>query len=497
MSHSSDLCSYKNENDFFAELYYADHGKNPGQGTSDGTFRNKRYFNCGADSGVFVGLDKLKPKEDLDPPANLQKDAKMLRDYPFRGTVRYIGEEKDASGNVQTIVGLEMDERVGSGTGKRNGRQVFVCKRDFAGFVALETVIPEKDFDENPKETTGNETSEKQDPIQEQIKKDESFARSMSYDYGTSSGESVRKVRKTSLVDSADAKLIMAAGESSQTDPSAFIEKQRQMFNEMQSSNTPSYRDNDDVDMQDEDRTGNAINFNDDHYKSTSPNSSVRDDGPVHVITKQPGHSQGFNSQDTTKTYADYVNIEEGDYAKLIKGHECGRHAYPGNRCNEEAMHPEQGVGTKPLLAAEVVSDCSPRTSEEVDDEMLPKKPAEQLELQSAVLYSEDSAADKKTDIESSQMTADIPHGLEVGSMVEVPMAEGLPRYGVIRWIGNLPQVKDKLVAGLELEDEQSQHAQKWKHLMEIDTSPALQEEAFGSLPSPDVKGITVPPKES
>ena len=46
-------------------------------------------------------------------------------------------------------------------------------------------------------------------------------------------------------------------------------------------------------------------------------------------------------------------------------------------------------------------------------------------------------------------MTADNPHGLEVGSMVEVPMADGL---GVIRWIGNLPQVKkDKLVAGVEL----------------------------------------------
>jgi len=48
-------------------------------------------------------------------------------------------------------------------------------------------------------------------------------------------------------------------------------------------------------------------------------------------------------------------------------------------------------------------------------------------------------------------MTVDISHGLELGSMVEVPMAEGLPRYGVIRWIGKLPQVKDKLVAGLEL----------------------------------------------
>ena len=48
-------------------------------------------------------------------------------------------------------------------------------------------------------------------------------------------------------------------------------------------------------------------------------------------------------------------------------------------------------------------------------------------------------------------MAVDIPHDWEVGSMVEIPMAEGLSRYGVIRWIGMLPQVKDKLVAGLEL----------------------------------------------
>ena len=48
-------------------------------------------------------------------------------------------------------------------------------------------------------------------------------------------------------------------------------------------------------------------------------------------------------------------------------------------------------------------------------------------------------------------MAVDIPHGLEVGSMVEVPMQDGLPRYAVIRWIGFLPQLKDKLVAGLEL----------------------------------------------
>ena len=49
------------------------------------------------------------------------------------------------------------------------------------------------------------------------------------------------------------------------------------------------------------------------------------------------------------------------------------------------------------------------------------------------------------------QAIAEIPHGFEVGSMVEVPMAHGLPRYGVIKWIGSLPTLKDKLVAGLEL----------------------------------------------
>ena len=35
--------------------------------------------------------------------------------------------------------------------------------------------------------------------------------------------------------------------------------------------------------------------------------------------------------------------------------------------------------------------------------------------------------------------------------MVEVPMADGARRYGVIRWMGNIPQVKEKLVVGLEL----------------------------------------------
>ena len=81
------------------------------------------------------------------------------------------------------------DERIGSGTGKRNGRQLFVSKRDFARFDDIGNVLREEDFDENPKETTstGMKTLDKQDAIREQIQKDESLAKSMSYDYRPSS----------------------------------------------------------------------------------------------------------------------------------------------------------------------------------------------------------------------------------------------------------------------------------------------------------------------
>ena len=48
-------------------------------------------------------------------------------------------------------------------------------------------------------------------------------------------------------------------------------------------------------------------------------------------------------------------------------------------------------------------------------------------------------------------MTGDNFYGLEVGSMVEVPLSYGIQIFGVIRWMGNMPQRKGKLVVGLEM----------------------------------------------
>ena len=131
-----------------------------------------------------------------------------------------------------------------------------------------------------------------------------------------------------SLDDSAD--VIMAAGEPSQTDPTTFIEQQRKLLNEVESSRQTGNRDSDghyDVVMQDEDRTGIAtkLEFEEGHYRSTSPKSSVRD---VEPITTQPGFSN-FSSQENAMEYSEYVQIDEEEYVKLIDKHTSVR----GGKC--------------------------------------------------------------------------------------------------------------------------------------------------------------------
>ena len=140
-----------------------------------------------------------------------------------------------------------------------------------------------------------------------------------------SSGEaSLKRVRRRSLDDSAD--VIKAAGESSQTDTSAFIEQQRQLLNEVESLRQTGNRDNDghnDVVMQDDNGTGIATNleFQEEHYRSTSPKSSVRDDKP---ITTQPGYSI-FLTQDNGMIYSEDVNIDGEEYANLIGKQQSAR----------------------------------------------------------------------------------------------------------------------------------------------------------------------------
>ena len=68
------------------------------------------------------------------------------------------------------------------------------------------------------------------------------------------------------------------------------------------------------------------------------------------------------------------------------------------NRCG--AMYQQQGLdgAKRPSLAAEVVSDCGPRTSMKMDCDATPsKESSEQQKMETVVLQSEDSVADRRT----------------------------------------------------------------------------------------------------
>ena len=129
--------------------------------------------------------------------------------------------------------------------------------------------------------------------------------------------ESVKKVRRTSSVDSADHDVIMAAGESSKTDPTAFIEQQQKMLHEFKSSKVSASKDNDVV-MRNEENTDSAsnLNFRDDHYRNTPPDSVLRSNLP---IARQPG-----SSNVDTRWYADYDLIEKEECEKSVQ-HESNR----------------------------------------------------------------------------------------------------------------------------------------------------------------------------
>ena len=84
------------------------------------------------------------------------------------------------------------------------------------------------------------------------------------------STESVRKLRRTNSMTLDETELIMAAGESSKTDPQEFIEKQRQMLREFECKNVPDNQGKD-VIIHDEERTDSAedFHFEDAHFKNT------------------------------------------------------------------------------------------------------------------------------------------------------------------------------------------------------------------------------------
>ena len=53
--------------------------------------------------------ERKSPQEKINQPLEIdQRVVTFIKDYPVRGTVRYIGKEEDTRGNMHVIVGLEL-----------------------------------------------------------------------------------------------------------------------------------------------------------------------------------------------------------------------------------------------------------------------------------------------------------------------------------------------------------------------------------------------------
>ena len=84
------------------------------------------------------------------------------------------------------------------------------------------------------------------------------------------------------------AEVILAAGESSQTDPAAFIEKQRQMLSEMKNPKSGKRDSDGDVSMHDKDRTSQIVIIDDNfmrysNYKDDRLNIQTNLASPIKI----------------------------------------------------------------------------------------------------------------------------------------------------------------------------------------------------------------------
>ena len=121
-----------------------------------------------------------------------------------------------------------------------------------------------------------------------------------------------KRVRRTSSFEDS-ASVIKAAGESSKTDPTQFIEQQQRLLDQIKSSKASDHND-EDVVMRNDERTDSAtkFNFDDRHFRSTPPNSDP--------ITKQHSLSSALPG------FHDYEVIDKKDYENAIRKKRGSRH---------------------------------------------------------------------------------------------------------------------------------------------------------------------------
>lgn len=129
----------------------------------------------------------------------------------------------------------------------------------------------------------------------------------------------MKKVRRTTAFDSVDHNLIVAAGESDQTDCAAFIEQQKKILLECQRSKVAVSTEGGVTRKSNDEGTDGGIkmNFRDDHHRSTFSTGDLKNPP---TLTGQPGLSNVGG-----RSYFGFVSLDKEDYVEPMQKSGKGR----------------------------------------------------------------------------------------------------------------------------------------------------------------------------
>ena len=136
-----------------------------GKGTSDGTFKKQRYFECEEECGLFVNIQKIRRHRDESFSLSLTEDfgptghtSEPQHTVSLNERVVWISDNGIEFGTVlwtgilpddqlkESMVGVQFDNPVGSGTGKYKGTQLFTAKKGHASLVPVIGLLKADEF---------------------------------------------------------------------------------------------------------------------------------------------------------------------------------------------------------------------------------------------------------------------------------------------------------------------------------------------------------------
>ncbi|XP_077993432.1 ubiquitin carboxyl-terminal hydrolase CYLD-like isoform X2 [Glandiceps talaboti] len=453
-----------------------------GQGTTDGTFRKHRLFHCDQDCGVFVTLQKIRlikseasnvltKSKDKDHKNSKTHDGDEIqigmrvvifcaddngKERAEYGCVRYIGVPKKLKGD--TYIGIELDNPAGQGTGKFEGERLFTTKRDHATLVPKGAVLPACHMQEKNESGAQNDAGSKSQWVTRVGEQHDLVNRGSNSEkaertrepYNTRSRTAaVMRSRGDDLTGTAGEALDIASKELGMS-KGALLREQEELMKQFQKN-----KDKEDSIV--------YVNQNEQHLSDGMHAAGGNDNKERIPGVAYPRDRDYRNSV----FYTDGDNAEDKGAKKTSNSQFYRNYPAPDYEHMAQQSPVYENVENTLSLRPTTTSQGQRRVTDRSDDsssvspQMLDLKTPEYFAMSppKKPTQTQDSRPNpsrrffpSETELDDTvESHARLTRTFSIGSMVEILGQP--PKYGVIKWIGNLPR-NNKDVVGVELEED-------------------------------------------